>query len=144
MPKLLAVYIVLSLSFVGSATRAGAAVIPVATAAQLISAIDGAAPGDVITLQPGTYGFSQNLLCDTAGTADAPIVVRAETLGSALLRFDMVEGFKLYRRPTGSSRTSTSRAFAPCTATASTLSTSSAMPTSPTSATAGCATSTPR
>lgn len=74
---------------------AGAAVVPVGTAGQLRTAIDAAAPGDVITLAPGTYDFSQNLSCDVAGTADAPIVVRAETLGSALLRFNMVEGFKV-------------------------------------------------
>lgn len=78
-----------------AAAPAGAAVVPVGTAGQLRTAIDDAAPGDVITLAPGTYEFSQNLSCDTAGTADAPIVVRAETLGSALLRFNMVEGVKV-------------------------------------------------
>jgi hypothetical protein len=78
-----------------AAAPLGAAVVPVSSAAQLIAAIDGASPGDVITLAPGTYSFSQNLLCDTAGTADAPIRVRAENFGDALLRFDMVEGFKV-------------------------------------------------
>jgi hypothetical protein len=69
--------------------------VPVSTAAGLIAAIDGALPGDVITLAAGTYVLSQNLLCDTAGTPDQSIVVRAATLGSALLRFDTVEGFKV-------------------------------------------------
>lgn len=78
-----------------TAAHLGAAVVPVATAGQLTAAIDGAAPGDVITLAAGTYNFSQNLNCDSAGTADAPIRVRAETFGSVLLRFDMVEGFKV-------------------------------------------------
>lgn len=78
-----------------AAFPAGAAVVPVSTASQLRTAIDAAAPGDVITLAPGTYTLNQTLSCDTAGTADAPIVVRAETLGSALLRFDMLEGFRV-------------------------------------------------
>lgn len=78
-----------------AAAPLGAAAVPVATALQLRAAIDGAAPGDVITLAPGTYTLSQTLSCDTAGTADAPIVVRAEARGTALLRFDMVEGFRV-------------------------------------------------
>lgn len=78
-----------------AAAPASAAVVPVSTPAQLIQAIDTAAPGDVITLAPGTYTVNQNLLCDTAGTPDAPIVVRAATLGEATIRFNAVEGFKV-------------------------------------------------
>ena len=73
----------------------GAEVVPVATAAELIDAIDDASPGDVITLAPGVYDLDQNLLCDTAGTSTDSIVVRAATLGDAFLRFDAVEGFKV-------------------------------------------------
>ncbi len=77
------------------ALPAWGAIVPVANSAELISAINAAQPGDVITLAPGTYTVSQNLLCDTAGTAAAPIVVRAEAHLGALIRFDAVEGFKV-------------------------------------------------
>lgn len=69
--------------------------VPVSTAGQLIAAIDAAQPGHVITLAAGTYTVTQNLLCDTPGTAAAAIVVRAAALGTALIRFDAVEGFKV-------------------------------------------------
>lgn len=77
------------------ASPLAAAVVPVSTSAQLIAAINAAQPGDVITLAAGTYNLAQNLICDTAGTAAAPIVVRAEALGTAFLRFNAVEGFKV-------------------------------------------------
>lgn len=77
------------------AGAATAEVVPVATPAQLIAAINDAAAGDVIQLAAGTYAIGQNLLCDVAGTADAPIVVRAATLGSATILFDALEGFKV-------------------------------------------------
>jgi hypothetical protein len=77
---------------------ARAGVVPVATAAELVAAIDSAQPGDVITLAPGTYTLTQNLSCDVAGTPDAPIVVRAAALGAALIRFDALEGFKVSAR----------------------------------------------
>jgi len=76
----------------------GAGVVPVATPTQLIAAIDGATPGDVITLAAGTYDISQNLNCDVPGTANAPIVVRSALPLGALIRFDAVEGFKVSAR----------------------------------------------
>jgi hypothetical protein len=72
-----------------------AAIVPVATASQLVSAINNAAPGDVITAAPGTYDLSQNVYCDNAGTAAQPIVVRAAALGQAFIRFNAIEGFKV-------------------------------------------------
>jgi hypothetical protein len=72
-----------------------AAVVPVSTAAQLTSAINNASPGDVITLAPGIYNVSQNLQCDTDGTAAQPITVRAAALGQAVIRFDTDEGFRV-------------------------------------------------
>src|SRR5215216_4245034 len=72
-----------------------AAEVPVATASQLVSAVNNAAPGDVITLTSGTYDLSQNVYCDNAGTAAQPIVVRAAVLGQAFIRFNAVEGFKV-------------------------------------------------
>ena len=70
------------------ASPASAAVVNVSDAIGLRNAIDAAAPGDVITLAPGTYDFSSRLFCDVAGTALEPIVVRAENPGDALLRLD--------------------------------------------------------
>ena len=67
--------------------------VPVTDAVELRAAIDAAAPGDVITLAPGDYEVTGNLLCDTPGTETEPIVVRAESLGTARIRFDAVEGF---------------------------------------------------
>ena len=78
-----------------AAASAGAQVVPVADPAQLIAAINAAQPGHVITLAPGTYDVAQNLNCDVGGTPNAPIKVRAAVLGSAVIRFDAVEGFKV-------------------------------------------------
>ena len=58
-------------------------------AAELRAAIDGAAAGDVITLAPGDYDVTGNLVCDTPG----PVTVRAAALGDARIRFDALEGF---------------------------------------------------
>jgi hypothetical protein len=75
--------------------RVGAVVVPVSTPAALRTAIDNAQPGHVITLAPGTYVITQNLLCDTPGTADRSIVVRAATLGTAVIQSSALEGFKV-------------------------------------------------
>lgn len=74
-----------------------AAAVTVVNASQLVSAINSAAPGDVITLSPGIYDLSQNVFCDNAGTAAQPIVVRAASLGQALIRFNasITEGFNV-------------------------------------------------
>lgn len=74
-----------------------AATVPVANASQLVNAINSAEPGDVITLAPGIYDLSQNVFCDNAGTAAQPIVVRAASLGQALIRFNAstTEGFNV-------------------------------------------------
>jgi len=69
--------------------------VPVSDAAGLRAAIDAAAPGQQIELAPGTYVITANLSCDTAGTALAPIVVRAAQPRSVLIRFNTVEGFKV-------------------------------------------------
>jgi len=85
----------LGLSACVLSTPLSAAVVPVSTTAQLVNAINGAAPGHVITLSPGTYNVSDNLLCDTPGTAAQPIMVRAASLGGAVIRFNTDEGFKV-------------------------------------------------
>ncbi|MBL8973542.1 MAG: hypothetical protein JNK56_23335, partial [Myxococcales bacterium] len=71
------------------ATRARAGEVPVADVPGLLAAIQAAQPGDTIVLAPGTYEIHQSkIACEAAGTADAPIVVRADTLGTVNLKFD--------------------------------------------------------
>ncbi|HEV2856462.1 MAG TPA: right-handed parallel beta-helix repeat-containing protein [Thermoanaerobaculia bacterium] len=79
----------------GGRVTLNAAAVPVSTAAQLVNAVNNAAPGDVITLAPGTYDLSQNVYCDNAGTAAQPITVRADSLGPVKIRFNTLEGFKV-------------------------------------------------
>jgi hypothetical protein len=71
-----------------------AAGVQVATPDALRAALDGAAPGDVITLAPGTYRFQgKGIVIARAGRADAPIVVRAARPGTVHIEFDILEGF---------------------------------------------------
>jgi hypothetical protein len=60
---------------------------------ELRRAIAAAAPGDVITLLAGAYRIRGNLPITRPGSADAPIVVRAEQPGSAVVELDASEGF---------------------------------------------------
>lgn len=64
------------------------AIVNVSNSTELRNAIDAASAGDVITLAPGTYDFSSSLSCNAAGTSTDPIVVRAASLGDALVRLD--------------------------------------------------------
>ncbi|GAB3461199.1 hypothetical protein GCM10027321_21540 [Massilia terrae] len=52
-----------------------------------------AQPGDIITLLPGTYRFSETLAVRGEGTEDAPITLKAERPGSVLIEFDARVGF---------------------------------------------------
>lgn len=70
--------------------------VPVATPEELLSAIEGAAPGDVITLAPGDYPLNQLIRVTADGAAEAPIFVRAEALGQVTLSLSHLENFKLY------------------------------------------------
>ena len=71
-----------------------AAGIQVATPDALRAALDAAAPGDVITLAPGTYRFQgKGIAIARAGRADAPIVVRAARPGTVHIELDTLEGF---------------------------------------------------
>jgi hypothetical protein len=65
----------------------------VSTTAQLLTALAMANPGDVITLEPGTYVVTSNLNCSRPGSASAPITVRAATLGTVIIESSAVEGF---------------------------------------------------
>ena len=72
---------------------------PVSDVGGLTQAIANAAPGDIIELAAGTYDVPGNLNCTAAGSALAPIVVRAASPQAAKLRFNgagnTVEGFKV-------------------------------------------------
>jgi hypothetical protein len=71
-----------------------AAGVQVATPDALRAALDGAAPGDVITLAPGAYRFQgKGIVIARAGRADAPIVVRAARPGTVHIELDTLEGF---------------------------------------------------
>lgn len=68
--------------------------IPVANAAGLFKALKRAQPGETITLAPGIYQVrAPRLGVGNAGTANQPIVVRAERFGSVELQLDTREGF---------------------------------------------------
>ena len=62
---------------------------------QLVDAINGAQEGDVITLLPGVYSVGNALMCSAAGTAEAPIVVRAGALGTVIIEVDTWIGFRV-------------------------------------------------
>jgi hypothetical protein len=72
-----------------------AVIVNVATAGELVAAIDNAQAGDEIVLADGTYALAANVNCDTAGTATQPIIVRAATPLAAVIELDTLEGFKV-------------------------------------------------
>lgn len=78
---------------------AGAAIVPVDDVPGLRAAIQAAAPGDEIVLAAGTYEVVGNLAASTPGLPSAPIIVRAATPRSVLVRFSNpgshAEGFRL-------------------------------------------------
>jgi len=68
--------------------------IQVATPEALRTALLQAAPGDVITLAPGTYRFQgKGIDVPRPGRADAPIVVRAAQPGTVHIELETLEGF---------------------------------------------------
>jgi hypothetical protein len=74
--------------------QGGGRAVVVASNLDLIDALARALPGDVITLLPGRYRFEGGALeVNRAGSAEAPIVVRAAALGTATLEFALLEGF---------------------------------------------------
>ena len=80
----------------GQETNAGAGggAIGVATPDALRAALRSAAPGDVITLAPGTYRFEgKGIDVARPGRADAPIVVRAARPGTVHIELATLEGF---------------------------------------------------
>jgi hypothetical protein len=68
--------------------------IVVATPDAVRAALNEAAPGDVITLAPGTYRFQgKGIDIARAGRADARIVVRAAQPGTVHIELETLEGF---------------------------------------------------
>ncbi len=75
-----------------ASTSALAAEVLVATSAELASALANAKAGDVVVLADGVYA-SAGASCAAMGSADAPIVVRAQNALGARIELDAVEGF---------------------------------------------------
>lgn len=65
----------------------------VGSAAELVAALDAAQAGDVVELLPGRYELAKNVWLKRAGTAQAPIVLRAATLGTVRIDLRSAEGF---------------------------------------------------
>jgi len=69
-------------------------IVNVASMKDMANAISGARPGDIITVQPGSYNFEGPYLpVQVAGAAHLPIYLRADQFGSVELNFDSLEGF---------------------------------------------------
>lgn len=62
---------------------ARAATVPVAPGGSIADAVKDAKPGDVVLLAPGIYPAGQR--CVGRGTAEAPLTIRAETPGAAVI-----------------------------------------------------------
>ncbi|WP_404379882.1 hypothetical protein [Caenispirillum salinarum] len=78
----------------GMARRTAPDTVVVDTAEALRRALREAVPGREILIAPGTYELrGRGIDLDAGGRADAPIVVRAESLGAVTLNLDMMEGF---------------------------------------------------
>lgn len=85
--------ILLVLYFLAATAGARAATINVASLPDLEQAIANAAPGDQITLADGRYDAMDAISIAAAGTADAPILITAATVGGAEIRG--AAGFRL-------------------------------------------------
>ena len=74
----------------------GTTVVLVASADEARAAIARAQPGEAITFLPGSYRFDgASIRVTRAGSAQAPIAVRAAVAGSVLLEFALEEGFSV-------------------------------------------------
>ena len=74
---------------------ADAVIRPVSDVAGLQAALAVADPGDEIVLAAGTYVVASNLSVNRSGTPAAPIRLRAMPPHGALLRFNLLEGFRI-------------------------------------------------
>ena len=70
--------------------------VPVSTIAEALAAIKQALPGDAITFAPGDYAFGHSVVAASRpGTADNPIVVRAERPGTVQITTASAVGFNV-------------------------------------------------
>jgi hypothetical protein len=76
-------------------THEGGTIVTVASEAEILAAIAAAAPGDVITVSPGTYDFNQLIYVQNHGEASARVFLRAEDLGTVRFNLSHVENFKI-------------------------------------------------
>jgi parallel beta-helix repeat protein len=65
------------------------------TTETLRAAIESARPGDVIELLPGRYDIDRTIPVARAGLPAFPIIVRAESLGTVIMRASTTEAFKV-------------------------------------------------
>jgi len=65
----------------------------VSSVSELRTVIDLAEPGDVITLESGSYAVGSKISVTSDGTEREPIVLRADSLGDVTLEIDTLEGF---------------------------------------------------
>lgn len=76
-------------------SHVGGTVVAVSSVAEILSAIANASPGDVITVAPGTYDFSQVINVENDGQADSRIFLRAEREGTVTFNLTHIENFKI-------------------------------------------------
>src|SRR5690349_14031919 len=81
--KNLAASILSVLLFLAGSTRALATTITVTSIPAMQTAINNAAPGDVIILANGVYTTTADITINKKGTASLPITIAAQTIGGA-------------------------------------------------------------
>ena len=77
-------------------THENGTVVSVNAPQEILDAIAGASPGDVITIGPGTYDFDQLIRVRNDGLAEARIFLRAEMPDTVTLNLAHIENFKIY------------------------------------------------
>lgn len=73
----------------------GGIAISVDTTKELVRAVRNAAPGTTITLAPGVYRVRDTIALRSPGAPGAPIVIRAERLGDAVIEAATTETFNI-------------------------------------------------
>jgi len=76
-------------------THENGTTVDVSSEAEILSAIANAAPGDVITVSPGTYDFNQLINVQADGEASARIFLRAEERDTVTINLSHIENFKI-------------------------------------------------
>lgn len=66
--------------------------------AAILAAIEDAHPGDVITLEPGTYSFDTLIRVQRDGTEEDRVFLRAAALGTVTVYLSHIENFKVHAK----------------------------------------------